>query len=197
MNQRGTFIVIYGVNNLGKTTQAQLLVNRLQKDGSRAEYIKYPIYNLAPSGPLINEYLRAGNPQRFSPREIQLLYVLNRTQFEPALKAKLAAGIHIVAEDYVGTGIAWGVGGGVPALFLKKLNEHLIKEDSAFLFEGERFTAATEANHAHETNEPLLDKVRLAHRQLGAERGWRAINANRPREEIHEEIWVELEKFPQ
>ena len=41
---RGKFIVLYGINNLGKTTQAKFLVEKLQSQGLRAEYVKYPIY---------------------------------------------------------------------------------------------------------------------------------------------------------
>jgi len=54
-----------------------------------AEYLKYAIYDLAPSGPLLNEYLRKGNPHDLSPREFQLLQVLNRTQYQPLLQEKL------------------------------------------------------------------------------------------------------------
>ena len=42
----GKFIVIYGVNNLGKTTQANMLVQKLKASGLKAEYLKYPIYDL-------------------------------------------------------------------------------------------------------------------------------------------------------
>ena len=187
-------IVLYGINNLGKTTQAKLLVERLRKEGHPAEYVKYPIYDLAPSGPRLNAYLRQGNPANLTPKEAQQLYIKNRTAYEPTLKAKLAVGTHIVAEDYTGTGIAWGIGAGVSAALLKEKNAHLLKEDLAFLFAGERFTIATEANHAHETNDALMAKVRQAHEQLGRERGWRAINANRSVDEIHEEIWSAIQQ---
>ena len=140
------FIVLYGVNNLGKSTQAKLLVERLRKEGYAAEYLKYPVYDLEPSGPLINEYLRGGNPDELSRREVQILYAFNRTQFEPMLEKKLTAGIHIVAEDYIGTGLAWGVATGVDKKFLTRLNCRLRPEDLAFVFDGERFIEATESS---------------------------------------------------
>ena len=189
------FVVLYGINNLGKTTQAKLLVERLRKEGHKAEYIKYPIYDLEPTGPRLNVYLREGNPENLTPKQAQLLYIENRTAYEPTLKAKLDAGIHIVAEDYTGTGIAWGIGAGVDEAFLKEKNAHLLKEYLAFLFEGKRFTDATEAGHTHETNETLLEKVRIAHTKLGAELGWQTINANRPMEEINAEIWTHVQQY--
>ncbi|OGH73778.1 MAG: hypothetical protein A3C90_03760 [Candidatus Magasanikbacteria bacterium RIFCSPHIGHO2_02_FULL_51_14] len=193
--QKGKLIVLYGINNLGKTTQATLLVERLNKEGHRAEYLKYPLYDLAPSGPLISGYLRGGNPHQFTPRESQLLNVLNRTQFDARLRQKIADGTLVVAEDYIGTGIAWGMGAGVDGSLLKKWNEHLVKEDLAFLFTGKRFTEATEANHRHETDEALLARVEKAHEELAGENGWIFIAANRSIEEIHEDIRATVGKL--
>jgi hypothetical protein len=65
------------------------LIDRLKSLGLHAEYLKYAIYDLLPSGPLLNEYLRKGNPHDLSPREFQLLQVLNRTQYQPLLQEKL------------------------------------------------------------------------------------------------------------
>ena len=55
---KGKFIVIYGNNNSGKTTQAKLLVEKIKEQGLQVRYIKYPMYDLRPTGILINEYLR-------------------------------------------------------------------------------------------------------------------------------------------
>ena len=49
--QKGKLIVLYGINNLWKTTQVHLLIDRLRAKGLQAEYLKYPIYDLAPSWP--------------------------------------------------------------------------------------------------------------------------------------------------
>jgi len=185
----GKLITFYGVNNLGKTTQAKLLVDRLNQAGHQAEYLKYAIYGLEPFGPLLNDYLRNGNPEKFSAREFQLIQVLNRTQYEAALDEKLAHGISIVAEDYCGTGIAWGIGAGIDKNFLEEINSHLRREDLAFLFDGERFTQAIESHHQHETNEELTAKVREAHLELGREYGWQKINANLSIDEIQHQIW--------
>jgi len=187
--KKGKFIVLYGINNLGKSTQAKLLVQRLNKEGETAEYLKYPIYDLSPSGIILNSYLRQNNPYNLTPKEAQVIYCLNRTQYEKELTDKLKEGIHVVAEDYKGTGIAWGIGANVNGDFLKSINSHLLNEDMSFLFDGERFLDSKETNHKHETDDTLTNKVRKSHLDLAQEYGWIKINANRTINEIHEIIW--------
>jgi len=190
--KRGKFIVFYGINNLGKSTQAKLLVEKLNRSGHSTEYLKYPIYDLEPSGPMLNDYLRKGNPHDFSAREIQMLYILNRTQYQSKIISKLDSGINVVAEDYIGTGLAWGIGSGVDRVLLTRMNNHLLPEDIVFLFQGDRFLDAKEENHAFETNDLLIDKVRLIHDELGRNFGWVTIDANRQIEIIHEEIFEQV-----
>lgn len=194
-NYPGKLIVLYGINNLGKSTQAKLLVERLIKEGFAAEYLKYPIYDLNPSGEILNGYLRKGNFYNLDAKEAQIIYALNRTQYQEELINKLKAGTIVIAEDYKGTGIAWGIGAGVSEIFLKTINSHLIEEDLVFLFDGERFLQAVEKSHKHETNDDLTTKVRWAHLKLKEEYGWIKINANLKIEEIQEIIWEKTYNF--
>jgi len=191
-NYPGKLIVLYGINNLGKSTQAKLLVEKLKFQGYRAEYLKYPVYDIKPSGEILNDYLRNGNNFQLSPREAQIIYTLNRDQYQSELIKKLKSGINIIAEDYKGTGIAWGLGAGVDEKFLKSINSHLIDEDLVFLFNGERFRQAIEEDHQHENNDDLINKVRWAHLKLREEYGWFKINANLAIEEIHQQIWNQV-----
>lgn len=186
---KGQFIVLYGANNLGKSTQAKMLVeNLIIKLGKEAEYLKYAIYSLEPSGSLINGYLRQGNPYEFTTREFQLLQVLNRTQYEPKLKEKIDKGTWVIAEDYVGTGIAWGMVNGIDKALLYQMNSHLLKENLGILFEGEPFIDNSDTTNAHEQNRATLVKVNEAFKEISRDFGWFTVNANRSKEEIQEEI---------
>ena len=195
MSTPGKFIVIYGINNLGKTLQAKKLVERLLAEGRSAEYLKYPLYDSEPTGHMINDYLRHGNPDNLSTREVQILYSLDRLYYQPTLLAKLNQGINIVAEDYCGTGLAWGIGNGVDEKFMRRINHVLKTEDLVFLFDGDRFSQAQEPNHKHENDETLVNKVRAIHSRLGQEFGWQKINANDTIENIHEIIWTAVKKI--
>lgn len=193
--KKGKFVVIYGANNLGKSTQARLLVKAIKKSGKKAEYIKYPIYDSEPSGKLINEYLRKGNPFKFSPREFQLIHYIDRLGFQPVLKDKLEKGINIIAEDYFGTAIAWGTAAGVSQKLLEYLFRFILKEDTAFLLDGKRFEHAEEKNHKHEKDKELMKKVKKTHLQIGKKYGWKKVNANLPIKELHAIIWKEVSEI--
>jgi thymidylate kinase/dUTPase len=193
--KKGKFIVLYGINNLGKTTQAKMLVDRLKNCGYKAEYIKYPIYDLEPAGLLLNNFYRHGNPYNFSDRESQLLHYTDRISFEPLLKNKLNKGINIIAEDYFGTAVAWGSAAGTNNKLLKYLYSFLYPEDLSFLFDGTRFRDAIENDHYHETNFELSEKSRLAHIEIGMEYGWYKINANLPIMEINEILWHKVKNL--
>jgi len=192
---RGKFIVLYGINNIGKTTQAKLLTKKLNELNIKAEYIKYPIYNLKPSGVILNNYLRDGNWHKLSPREVQIIYTLNRTQHEELIKNKLNNGVTIVAEDYTGTGIAWGMSAGVDEQFLKYINSHLLSADLSILMDGHRFFESVEKNHKYETNNELINRARSTHLQLAQEYGWPVIDANKEIQVVHSQIWNQVENF--
>lgn len=186
----GKLITIYGINNTGKSTQIKLLEDHLIEDGVKVHRIKYPLYDLKPTGPRINAYLRAGNPEKLTPEQFQLLNVENRMAFQSVLIGYLENGITVLAEDYTGTGIAWGVGAGVSKHFLIWKNRQLRKEDLAILLDGKRFSEAIEEGHTHESNNELTEKVRLVHLELAEQFGWKIISANQPQEAIHQQIYM-------
>lgn len=192
---QGKLIVLYGINNIGKSTQAHKLVEKLQASGKKSEYLKYPIYNLEPAGPMINGYLREGNPYNLTPREAQLIYILDRTIYQSELVHKLEHGSWIIAEDYVGTGLAWGIGAGVDETFLKTMNSHLLEVDLAFFMQGNRFRDAEESNHAHEGNDDLAQKVEKVHERLAKEYEWIDVDATKTIDEVHESIWKHVKEL--
>jgi thymidylate kinase len=193
-NNKGKLIVFYGTNNLGKSTQAKLLIENLKKLNIKAEYLKYPIYELKPSGRIINEYLRESNPHKLSAREAQIIYTLNRTQYQKELEKKLEQGINIIAEDYTGTGIAWGMGAGIDQSFLEEINSHLKKEDMAILFDGKRFKESIENNHKHEEDDTFARKVRKIHLTLAKKYNWEIIDANSSIKKIESDILNRIKK---
>jgi len=184
-------ITLYGVNNIGKSTHAKLLVDRLKKEGYDAIYLKYPIYDQEPSGSYINQILRSGK-QNISEEELQLWFTVNRHQFQFTLQSYLDEGKIIVAEDYIATGLTWGAAKGADLEWLKEINKYLIPEDITILMDGERATTAIEDHHIHENNHNLIKKVRQNLLDLAAERDWKIVQLQPTKPETHRLIWKAL-----
>lgn len=191
---KGKFITLYGINNIGKSTHAKLLVERLNAEGYKAVYVKYPVYDLEPTGPFLNSVLRGG-AQKISEDELQLWFILNRYQFEPQLREWLSDGYIVVAEDYSGTGIAWGAAKGLAMDWLVSANKYLLKEDFALMLEGERSLSAREKDHVHEQNDGLVARCVEVHEELAGEFGWRRIRLQVEKEDTAELIWVAVREF--
>lgn len=193
INERaGRFIVIYGPNNLGKSTQISNLANRLLTVSNKVVKYKYALYDLEPTGPLINNYLRHPEllDREYTVSEMQSVWAQNRRDFQNTLVELLNYGFHVVVEDYLGTSIAWGMTFGVDRSVLEKYNSDLIIPDISINLDGERFTGSIERGHRHEdTVEDIWDKNRKIHLQLAKDYGWKLINANQTVDKVGQDIW--------
>lgn len=185
-SDRGKFIVLYGSNNLGKSTQARRFACNVLKTGENASLglaiLKYPVYGL-PSGRSINAWLRSGNKVESvdEVEEMQGRYAQNRRDFQGALMAMLNTGIDVVAEDYIGTALAWGMTMGVPFQSLLVQNINLIPPDLAILIDGQRFSASIEKTHRFErSGSHMWQRNRELHLWLAAVYNWTIINNHEP-----------------
>lgn len=194
--EKGKFIAIYGINGIGKTTQVELLVEYLKKQGKNAARLKYPVYDLEPEGPFIYKYLRDvefRKAKELSTHKLQKKYAENRIRYEQTLRERLKNGEWIVAEDYVGTGIAWGLTWGGELDYLEEINENLLKPDMEILMHGNRFTTAIEKDHRNEMETERIMICKNFHELLCDRYGWVKIGANQKIEKVQAEIVNQVE----
>ena len=185
----GKFICLYGVNNLGKTTQVKILEKKLKGQNFKVYRLKYPVYDFKPTGKFIYDMLRNPEYKLNNPTAKQLIYVSNRFHFEKDLNDLLSRYDFVIAEDYTGTGIAWGVAEGVDLEYLEFVNSPLKKPDLEILIDGERFLKSIEKKHTHENNNSLINKCREIHLTLAKRNSWPTINANQSIEKVSDDIW--------
>lgn len=188
---QGKFITFYGINNIGKTTHAKRIVEHLKELGKKAVYVKYPVYEINPSGKFLNKILRSKS-QKISEDELQLWFVINRYQYQPKIKEMLSQGTWVIAEDYIGTGIAWGITKGLDRAWAEEINKKLLKEDLAILIDGERNLTAKERKHIHEQDDKLMKKSRKVHLELGKLYKWEKILLCPKKGDTQREIWKSL-----
>ncbi len=181
----GRLIVVYGVNNLGKSTQLNRLVDSLAEAGQTVERRKYPRYE-SPSGQIVNGILRGG--QEATPTQLQQWASLNIWQDQRWIDGQIESGQTVVLEGYWGETLAWGMGGGVPREEINAMILGLRSPELAIVLLGERFTEAREDGHRHEEDDDLTARVQEHHRQLAEEFGWHTVFANGSVDEVHEKI---------
>lgn len=194
---KGAFLTLYGINNIGKSTHSKRLVQRLEREGYDPVYLKYPIYDFEPTGPELDAILRKGHGKDLTEVDLQTLFMQNRQDFEPQLRAMIEAGKIVVAEDYTQTGIAWGTAKGLEESWVEALNEDLLKEDFSLLLIGERAMHVKEEGHIHESDDELVKKVDKILRARAKRFGWPVIELQPTKDATHELIWAEVEKFLQ
>jgi len=192
---KGKLITLYGINNIGKSTQAKLLVENLRANGHDAIHIKYPVYDLKPSGTFLNDVLRNSLGQSITEEELQMWFAVNRFQFQEQLQDWLNEGRIVVAEDYTGTGLAWGSAKGAKLPWLEEINRYLLKEDLAVFLKGKRNLHAKENNHIHEQNDELVEACQFIMENLAAKYGCVLLNVKPSIGETAKDIWEIVDNF--
>lgn len=195
--KRGKFIVLYGANNLGKSSQMKLLASRIINDSRQLISLKYPIYGLEPTGPIVNDILRGDKVKRdkMTESDVQKVFAQNRRDFQDILITLLNSNINIVAEDYTHTGTAWGMTRGLSFEELEIINKDLLVPDLEILMDGERFLTSIEKNHRNEGSTNDWNQSRMIYKDLAKRFNWPIVNANQSIEEVHEDIWDYIKKI--
>lgn len=101
-NYPGKFIVIDGTDGSGKTTQFNLLVDKLKAEGYDVEVADFPQYNTKSAG-LVEEYLsgKYGTADEVTPYQSSIFYAVDRFDASFKIRAWLEAGKIVVANRYV------------------------------------------------------------------------------------------------
>lgn len=108
---RGQLILIEGLDRTGKTTQTELLYNKLKPN---AELIKYPKRD-TPIGKIINKYLTDPN-YNLPDQSIHLLFSANRWEVMDHILTLLKDGKNVVLDRYVYSGVAYSAAKETPRM---------------------------------------------------------------------------------
>ena len=98
----GKFIVIDGTDGSGKTTQFNLLVDKLKAEGFAVEVADFPQYNTKSAG-LVEEYLsgKYGGADDVTPYQSSIFYAVDRYDASFKIRQWLKDGKIVVANRYV------------------------------------------------------------------------------------------------
>ncbi|MBA3758727.1 FAD-dependent thymidylate synthase [Candidatus Saccharibacteria bacterium] len=104
---KGLFIVIEGVDGAGKSTQYDLMRQKLKNEGYDVEEIHFPRYD-EPSSYFVREYLKGnyGTAEEVGPYTGSVFYALDRYQAASQIQNALDQGKIVLCDRYTGSNMA-------------------------------------------------------------------------------------------
>ncbi|KAK6498683.1 Thymidylate kinase [Arthrobotrys musiformis] len=200
---RGALIAIEGLDRAGKSTQCDLLLNRLLSSGIPAKLQKFPD-RTTPTGTLINTYLTSSTP--LDDQSIHLLFSANRWEARDSLLSTLLSGTTILLDRYIYSGIVFSAAKPPTPIkdpkqplsipWCKSPDIGLPKPDIIIFLNITQEDAEKRAGFGDERYEKreLQEKVRGLFEDLRGEDSndkddWWVVNAGGTVEEVAEEVW--------
>lgn len=122
VNIRGKFISLEGGEGVGKSTQARLLLDRLEKRDIRTILTREP--GGAPGAEEIRRLLLTGNPDKWEPMtEILLFYAARVDHLNRTILPALEQGIWVISDRYADSSIAYqGAGHGLETAVVQEIH---------------------------------------------------------------------------
>jgi len=197
---KGKFIVLEGGEGVGKTTQADLLIRKLQESGRKAEFIREPGGD--PLAEKIRELLLDPELDHEAETEL-LLFNAARIQTLKIVDDKLQQGINVVSDRNMLSTVAYqGYGRGLELDMVREICElatRRVKPDVVILLDApadvvngrrdsrgvtDRFEAAGEDFH---------EKVRSGYRQEAKRLNLPIVDASPSINEVFDSVWQKVE----
>ncbi len=218
---KGSLIVIEGLDGGGKKTQSTLLLTRLKDEGYPTDLLSFPLYE-TPAGKLIAAYLHGdiGNKEDIPAELPALFYALDRYQVKWTIEKMINEGINLVVDRYTASNLAFqtaklpddekksfqnwieGVEGRLPqpdiVLYLHvplETTRQWIQERDQRAFE------LSDLKDIYERDFAFQQKVQERYLALATEKNWTIIEYADPdgtirsRRDIHEDIWEAVQQI--
>ena len=181
-------IAFEGLDQSGKETQARRLRDRLRAGGARSRVVSFPDYGTT----IGEEIARALQGERdYGPEAMQLLHTANRYERKADVERWQAAGIVVLFDRYVASGVAYGEAQGLDAGWLASLQRFLPQPELTILLDIEPVTAVERkatGRDRYERDLEMLSRVRESYLRQAADPAWVRIDGQQPADEVAEEV---------
>jgi len=183
--QRGHLIAFEGLDQSGKQTQAERLLEAFRAAGHHTEFLTFPAYETAIGTEI--DYALHGQ-REYAPDTLQLLYIANRFEFRPKIESWLAAGTMVVCDRYLASSIAYGEAQGVDAAWLTEIQNRLPRPSLTILLDippDASLTRKKAARDKFEQDLPMLGRVRESYlRQAERSKDWIRLEGHQDKDAV-------------
>ena len=181
----GHLIAFEGLDQSGKQTQAERLLDAFRAAGHRSEFLTFPAYETAIGA----EIGRALHGERdYAADTLQLLYIANRFEFRPRIESWLDAGTMVVCDRYLASSIAYGEAQGVDGQWLTEIQRLLPQPSLTILLDippDASLTRKQVARDKFERDLPMLGRVRDSYlRQAGRSKDWMRLEGHQDKDAV-------------
>ena len=184
----GHLIAFEGLDQSGKQTQAERLLDTFRRAGRQTEFLTFPEYTTA----IGEEIGRALQGERhYQPDTLQLLYIANRFEFRPKIESWLASGTIVVCDRYLASSIAYGDAQGVDRQWLTEIQRFLPQPSLTMFMDMTPEVSLTRKKadrDKFERDMPLLGRVRESYQQQARGAGWATIDAERDKDAVTADV---------
>jgi dTMP kinase len=186
----GHLIAFEGLDQSGKQTQAEMLRDRLKRDGHKSRLVSFPDYGTS----IGEEIARALQGERdYGPDVMQLLYVANRYERKPDLHRWLEGGLILVSDRYMASSVAYGEAFGLDAAWLRDMQKYLPPPSLTIVLDIAPETAVQRKSvdrDRYERDLALQQRVRDSYqRQAVTEPNWVVVDGEQPKDAIAAEVF--------
>lgn len=186
-------VAVEGLDQTGKTTQAQHLRDLLRASGYKSRVVSFPDYDSF----LGEEIARALQGERdYGPEAMQLLYVANRFERKADIERWHAAGLIVLFDRYIASGIAYGEAQGLDPGWLASIQGALPQPELTILLDAAPDTTAARkrtGRDQYERDLVLLTRVRESYLRQAARPDWVRIDAEQPPDVVAAEMAAAIE----
>ena len=189
----GHLISFEGLDQSGKQTQAERLLQGLRASGRATHFLTFPAYQTAIGA----EIGRALQGERdYAPDVMQLLYVANRYEWRTEIERRRSDGEILICDRYLASSVAYGEAQGLDHAWLLEIQRHLPQPDVTVLLDIAPEVSAkrkTADRDRYERDLALLGRVRTSYLQLAEKDGWVRLSADRDRDLVAADVWAAVE----
>jgi dTMP kinase len=190
----GPLIVIDGIDQSGKKTQAKLLARKVRERGFSCVIWDFPAYQ-TPLGQHLKAYLIG--KERSDLHVVHLLYAVNKWEVAAKINEQRARGIVVIANRYTPSNLAYGAAHGLSLNWLTRLEADLPRPNRIFILDVPvkiSFKRKIQQRDIHEEDATYLNRVRRMYLRLAKQHNWTIINGEGTPTTVHSKIWKAVEK---
>jgi dTMP kinase len=192
----GRLFAFEGLDQSGKETQANALLQALDASGRVVRLFSFPDY-ATPVGAELGRALRG--EREYGADVMQLLYVTNRYEWKPEIQRALSQGQVVLCDRYLASSVAYGDAQGLDPAWLIEIQRFLPPPDLTILLDIAPETAVRRkaaGRDRYERDLALLERVRDAYRRQARQPHWIMIDGEQPKDvvaaAIAREVWPRL-----